>query len=87
MSTGSSPHKLGKVGPKHRTVDVKKVTSQIIEVAHGGFHNINQLQLDDFRVSCSEKKESKDLMSQMFSYVCQKHVSASEKDIILNSFL
>ena len=60
MSPGNSPHKLGKVGPKRRTVDVKKATSQIVEVAHGGFHNIHQLQLDDFRVSCSEKKESDD---------------------------
>ena len=89
-SPASSPHKLGKVGPKRRrTVAVQKLftkNTQTPEHTQEARRNANyQLSLDTFKESEHEKCEREGVQSKLFSYNTQKYVAQEFTDkMVLN---
>ena len=83
LSPASSPHKLGKFGPKRRrTVTVKKLfqDKSMPQATYAG-HMPLPLELTSFTESSDEKKERASLQSKLFMHSIQKHVYHSETDM------
>ena len=83
-SPSSSPHKLGKVGPKRRrTVAVQKLfakNAQTPEHIQEARRNDYQLSLDKFKESEHERCEREAVQSKLFSYNAQKYVAQEFTD-------
>ena len=76
-SPDSSPHKLGKIGPKHqRTVEVKNLTPSTIRTSHNIVPSLEPttLTLDSFLENIYQTKERKNLQNKLFAYLLQKYV-------------
>ena len=77
LSPATSPHKLGKIGPKRRrTVAVRKLSSQFKETSeqHTLLPSQTSLTSDCFCETSSEIEEKDTLQFKLFSYILQKHI-------------
>ena len=83
ISPDSSPHKLGKIGPKwKRTVAVKNISRSLHEnspsiTPHNNFsHSVSTvLTLENFQECSDERKERNTVQSKLLSYILQKYTA------------
>ena len=75
-SPASSPHKLGKLGPKRRrTVTVRKLLAVNSEQKVQTQLPHSQLSLQNFYESESEVTERKEIHAKLFAYILQKYAA------------
>ncbi len=82
-SPASSPHKLGKVGPKRRrTVPIRKLSavSEASETPIPVGPTRQSLTLQGFQESSGEREERVSMQLQLFSYILQKYVVHRSED-------
>ena len=76
-SPASSPHKLGKVGPKRpRTLVTRNLTQCMVQTRSAlpeSQNAVRELALEGFLEQPEEKEERKDFESKLFSYMFARH--------------
>ena len=78
QSPGSSPHKVGKIGPKRpRTVAVRHLTSSLVKDTTSSTRQLHYqtLTMEDFEESKEEDAEQLLMSHKLFSYVALKYVA------------